>query len=252
MPDNNPMVVAPGKEPAAARQLQVSGVITAAADNTPLPGVNIVEKGTKNGVVSDINGRYSLTVTGSEAILVFSFVGYLAQEVRISGQNTIDVNLVEDIQKLDEVVVIGYGMSKKSDLTTASISVSGDDIKGNIGANLDQALQGRAAGVTAVYTSGQPGSAMSIRIRGQGSLRADASEPLYVIDGVPVQNVSQSGHAIGLGDALGNGSVQAFSGLAGINPSDILTMEILEGCFSNSHIRFPGSQRCCSDYHQEW
>jgi TonB-linked SusC/RagA family outer membrane protein len=234
LPDNNPMVVAPVKEPAAARQLQVSGVITAAADNSPLPGVNIVEKGTKNGVVSDINGRYSITVTGPEAILVFSFVGYLAQEVKISGQNTVDVNLVEDIQKLDEVVVIGYGMSKKSDLTTASISVSGDDIKGNIGANIDQALQGRAAGVTAVYTSGQPGSSMSIRIRGQGSLRAQASEPLYVIDGVPVQNVSQSGHNVGLGDALGNGSVQTFSGLSSINPNDILSMEILKDASATS------------------
>ena len=104
--------------------------------------------------------------------------------------------------KLDEVVVVGYGTQRKSELTGASVSVSAEKLQGSVVANLDQALQGRAAGVTAVYTSGQPGSAVSIRIRGQGSLRASASEPLYVIDGVPVQNVSQSGHDVGLGDRL--------------------------------------------------
>ncbi|MBN1415972.1 MAG: TonB-dependent receptor [Bacteroidales bacterium] len=217
-----------------AQPLQVKGVVSSATDKSPLPGVNVVEKGTQNGTVTDANGRYTITLSDPDAVLVFSFVGYLTEEISVSGKTAIDLVLVEDIQSLEEVVVVGYGVSKKSDLTTASISVTGEDIKSNISANIDQALQGRAAGVTAVYTSGQPGSSMSIRIRGQGTLRAQASEPLYVIDGVPVQNVSQSGHDVGLGDALGNGSIQAFSGLSSINPNDILSMEILKDASATS------------------
>jgi len=232
--DNNLIVITPAKEAAVAQAVQVKGVVTSATDNIPLPGVNIVEKGTQNGAVTDAGGWYTITLSSPEAILIFSFIGYLTEEINVSGKTAIDVSLVEDIQDLEEVVVVGYGVSRKSDLTTASISVKGDDIKNNIGANLDQALQGRAAGVTAVYTSGQPGSSMSIRIRGQGTLRAQASEPLYVIDGVPVQNVSQSGHSVGLGDALGNGSIQAFSGLSSINPNDVLSMEILKDASATS------------------
>jgi TonB-linked SusC/RagA family outer membrane protein len=208
-------------------QRTVSGVVTD-TQNQPLTGVSVVVKGTSVGVVTDTGGKYTLNVPSGAATLQFSFIGYTTREVEIGNQSVINVALEEEVTALNEVVVVGYGVQRKSDLTGATVSVSSEDLKGSIVTNLDQALQGRAAGVTAVYTSGQPGSAMSIRIRGQGSLRAAASEPLYVIDGVPVQNVSQSGHDVGLGDALGNGSVQAFSGLAGINPSDILSMEILK------------------------
>ena len=232
--DNNLIVITPTKEAAVAQPLQVTGVVTSATDNSPLPGVNIIEKGTQNGTVTDVNGRYTITPGNPDAVLVFSFIGFLTEEIGVVGKTFIDVGLVEDIRSLEEVVVVGYGVARKSDLTTASISVTSEDIKNNIGANIDQALQGRAAGVTAVYTSGQPGSSMSIRIRGQGTLRAQASEPLYVIDGVPVQNVSQSGHDVGLGDALGNGSIQTFSGLSSINPNDILSMEILKDASATS------------------
>jgi TonB-linked SusC/RagA family outer membrane protein len=196
-------------------------------NNNALPGASIVVKGTTLGINSGNDGSFTLSVPAGSDILVVSFIGMETQEVQVT-QGTILIKMITSGKELEEVVVVGYGTQRKSDLTGATVSVSGDDLKSAVVANLDQALQGRAAGVTAVYTSGQPGSAMSIRIRGQGSLRASASEPLYVIDGIPVQNVSQSGHAVGLGDALGNGTVQAFSGLAGINPSDILTMEILK------------------------
>jgi TonB-linked SusC/RagA family outer membrane protein len=196
-------------------------------NNSPLPGASVVVKGTTQGISSGNDGTFMLSVPAGSDILTVSFIGMETQDVPIT-EGTILIKMKTSGKELEEVVVVGYGVQRKSDLTGATVSVSGEDLKSAIVANIDQALQGRAAGVTAVYTSGQPGSAMSIRIRGQGTLRASASEPLYVIDGVPVQNISQSGHAIGLGDALGNGSVQAFSGLGGINPADILTMEILK------------------------
>jgi TonB-linked SusC/RagA family outer membrane protein len=208
-------------------QTTITGIIRDASGQ-PLAGVTVLAKGTNSGTQTGVDGKYVLPVPANANSLLFSFIGYIAQEIPINGKTVIDVVLAEDLQTLDEVVVVGYGVQKKSELTGASVSVSSEKLKGSVVANLDQALQGRAAGVTAVYTSGQPGSAVSIRIRGQGTLRASASEPLYVIDGVPVQNVSQSGFAVGLGGSLGNGSVQTFSGLSGINPSDILTMEILK------------------------
>jgi TonB-linked SusC/RagA family outer membrane protein len=208
-------------------QITISGVVKDAG-NQPSPGVSVVVVGTKVGTITGIDGKYTLSVPSGSTDLQFSFIGFTTQVVPINGRSIIDVVLLEEVNALDEVVVVGYGVQRKSDLTSASVSVSSEKLKGSIVANLDQALQGRAAGVTAVYTSGQPGSSVSIRIRGQGTLRAEASEPLYVIDGVPVQNVSQSGFSVGLGGALGNGSVQTFSGLSGINPSDILTMEILK------------------------
>ncbi len=195
--------------------------------NAVLPGASIVVKGTTIGTASDLNGNFSFQVPSDATTLVVSFIGMDPKEVPITA-GPITITMTMSAEEVDAVVVVGYGTARKSELTGASVSVTGEQLAAAMTANLDQALQGRAAGVTAVYTSGQPGSAMSIRIRGQGSLRADASEPLYVIDGVPVQNVSQSGHDIGLGDRLGNGSVQAFSGLSGINPADILTMEILK------------------------
>lgn len=208
-------------------QITVSGVVKDAGDQ-PLPGVSVVVIGTTAGIVTGVDGKYSLSVPSGSSELQFSFIGFTTQMVPINGRSVIDVVLREEINALDEVVVVGYGVQRKSDLTTASVSVTSETLKSSIAANLDMALQGRAAGVTAVYTSGQPGSSVSISIRGQGTLRGQASQPLYVIDGVPVQNVSQSGFGVGLGGSLGNGSVQTFSGLSSINPSDILTMEILK------------------------
>ena len=195
--------------------------------NTALPGASVVVKGTTIGTASDLSGNFSLQVPSDATTLVVTFVGMDTQEVPISS-GSMTITMTMSAEEVDAVVVVGYGTARKSELTGASVSVTGEQLAAAMTANLDQALQGRAAGVTAVYTSGQPGGAMSIRIRGQGTVRAAAAEPLYVIDGVPVQNVSQSGHSIGLGDRLGNGSVQTFSGLSGINPADIVSMEILK------------------------
>ncbi|MCL1616594.1 TonB-dependent receptor [Bacteroides sp. ET71] len=192
----------------------------------PIIGANVLEKGTTNGVITDIDGNFELNVAPG-ATIVISFLGYTPREIKITNQTTLDVMLQEDSEMLEEVVVVGYGTMKKSDLSGASVSMGEDDLKGSIITNLDQSLQGRAAGVTAVTTSGAPGSSSSIRIRGQATINANA-EPLYVIDGVIVQGGGQSGADFGLGDALGNGSVSTISPLSTINPADIVSMEILK------------------------
>ncbi len=160
------------------------------------------------------------------ATLVFSSIGYATQEVVVGNQTQINVLLKEDTEFLDEVVVVGYGTMKRSDLSGASVSMKEEDLKGSIITNLDQSLQGRAAGVSAVQTSGAPGSSSSIRVRGQATVNANA-EPLYVIDGVIVQGGGNSGGDFGLG-GLGNGKVSTISPLATINPADIVSMEILK------------------------
>ena len=205
-------------------QNKVTGTVTDAIG--PAVGVSVVEKGTGNGAITDLDGNYEITVKPG-ATLVFSSIGYSTQEVAVGTQSVINVFLKEDAEFLDEVVVVGYGTMKKSDLSGASVSMKEEDLKGSIITNLDQSLQGRAAGVAAVQTSGAPGSSSSIRVRGQATVNANA-EPLYVIDGVIVQGGGNSGADFGLGDALGNGRVSTISPLSTINPADIVSMEILK------------------------
>lgn len=164
---------------------KITGVVSDAM-GPPIIGANVLEKGTTNGVITDIDGNFALNVKPGATIVV-SFIGYVSQEIKITDQTTVNITLKEDSEMLDEVVVVGYGTMKKSDLSGASVSMSEDKIKGSIITNLDQSLQGRAAGVTAVSTSGAPGSSSSIRVRGQATINANA-EPLYVIDGVIVQS----------------------------------------------------------------
>ena len=192
----------------------------------PVIGASVMEKGTQNGAVTDLDGNYVITVKPG-ATLVFSSIGYATQEIEVGDQSTINVLLKEDTEFLDEVVVVGYGTMKRSDLSGASVSMKEEDLKGSVITNLDQSLQGRAAGVSAVQTSGAPGSSSSIRVRGQATVNANA-EPLYVIDGVIIQGGGNSGADFGLGDALGNGRVSTISPLSTINPADIVSMEILK------------------------
>ena len=207
-----------------AQNKTVTGTVT--DDQGPAIGVSVMEKGTQNGVITDLDGKYAITVKPG-ATLVFSSIGYANQEIVVGSLSVINVLLKEDAEFLDEVVVVGYGTMKRSDLSGASVSMKEEDLKGSIITNLDQSLQGRAAGVTAVQTSGAPGSSSSIRVRGQATVNANA-EPLYVIDGVIVQGGGNSGSDFGLGDALGNGRVSTISPLSTINPADIVSMEILK------------------------
>ena len=204
-------------------QTRITGVVT--DDIGPVIGASVMEQGTQNGAITDLDGRYEITVKPG-AVLVFSSIGYATQEIPVGNQTVINVHLSEDAEFLDEVVVVGYGTMKKSDLSGASVSMKEDDLKGSIISSLDQSLQGRAAGVSAVQTSGAPGSSSSIRVRGQATVNANA-EPLYVIDGVIVQGGGNSGGDFGLG-GLGNGKISTISPLATINPADIVSMEILK------------------------
>ena len=196
-----------------AQQRRVSGTVVDSNDRSAMIGANIMEKGTTNGTVTNIDGRFVLDLSTSNPVLVISSIGYETLEVTVGNRTTLNLEMKEDTELLDEVVVVGYGTMRKSDISGASVTVGEDAIKGSVITNLDQALQGRAAGVTSVMTSGAPGSSVSIRVRGQSTINASA-EPLYVIDGVIVQGGGRSGSDFGLGDALGNSPVSTISPLS--------------------------------------
>lgn len=208
-----------------SQNMAVSGKVIDATDNSPLIGVTIIQKGTTVGTVSDKDGNYKLSVSKGST-LVFSYIGLETME-KVINSTKMDVSMKSNSKQLDEVVAIGYGTMKKSDISGSSVSLSEAQLKASFASNLNQTLQGKAAGVTAVQTSGQPGSAVAVRVRGQSTINADA-EPLYVIDGVPFQVQGTSGADYGLADAMGNGKTSAISPLSTINPSDIISMEILK------------------------
>lgn len=189
-------------------------------------GATVKQKGTNNATVTDLDGNFTLSVPAGSVIEV-SYVGYVTQEVKVTSQTAYAIRLAEDNVALNEVVVVGYGSMKKSDVSGASVTMDEKKLRGSIVTSLDQTLQGRAAGVTSTSTSGVPGTSSSIRVRGQATINANA-EPLYVIDGVIVQSSGTSGSSYGLGDALGNGKVSTISPLSTINHSDIVSMEILK------------------------
>ena len=204
---------------------KITGTVVDASG--PVIGASVVVKGTSNGVATDFDGNFTLNANPGQT-LVISYIGYLNKEVKITANQTnYKITIEEDKQMLDEVVVVGYGTMKKSDLAGASATMDEKAIKGSNITNIDQSFQGRVTGVTAVQTSGAPGSSSSIRVRGQATINAGA-EPLYVVDGVIMQGGGNSGADFGLGDALGNGSVSTVSPLSTINPSDIVSMEILK------------------------
>jgi len=201
--DNNLIVIAP-ENVIKSQQIRISGRVVDANGN-PLPGVNIIEQGTNNGTITDANGNYTIAVSSPDAVLIFSFVGYLKEEVSVLGKSEINVTMIEDIQKLDEVVVVGYGVMKKSDLTGAVVSVSSKDLTDRPVKNAFEALQGKLAGVD-ITTTLRPGTVGEIYIRGVRSLTASNS-PLYVVDGIPLMS---------------------SSGIETINPQDIETINILK------------------------
>lgn len=207
------------------QQKMISGTVTDAASGEPLPGVNIVVKGTTQGVISDMNGKYSITVSSSNAVLVFSFIGYVTQEVPVTGQNVINVELVPEVKELDEVVVIGYGAMKKSDLTGAISSVSSKSLEKIVSSDLIRALQGQVAGVNIQQRTGVPGQNASIRIRGANSLSPGVNNPLYVIDGMILTDI---GLDINLNDVqsidiLKDASSTAIYGSRGANGVILIT-----------------------------
>lgn len=168
------------------QEISVSGTVTSDEDGTGIPGVNILVMGSTTGTVTDADGNFSMSV-GEDATLVFSAVGYATQEVAVNSRSTIDVVLATDIQALSEVVVTGYTTQQRRDITGAVSTIEAQDIVAIPAGNAEQQLQGRVAGVT-VITSGVPGSESLVRIRGFGSFTSNA--PLYIVDGVPIGDIS--------------------------------------------------------------
>ena len=167
-------------------QQTVSGTVT--EPNGPLPGANILVKGTTNGTTSDFDGKYTLDNVASDAILIFSYVGFIAQEIPVNGQTTIDALLQEDAAALDEVVIVGYGSQSKRDVTGAISQIKSEDINQVVTANPTAALQGKLAGVQVETAGGAPGSPANVFVRGVSSLTN--SFPLYVVDGTITDNIN--------------------------------------------------------------
>lgn len=164
----------------------ITGTVSDAESGEPLPGVNIVEKGTANGTTTDSEGRYAIAVQGPGATLVYSFIGYATQEILTATQTVIDVTLSPDVSALEEIVVIGYGEQKKSVVTGAISQVSGESLAKVPNGRIETAMQGRVAGVTIAQNSGQPGSASTIRVRGVTTFGEAGNNPLWVVDGIVV------------------------------------------------------------------
>lgn len=168
-------------DPPGQQDVNVTGTVTDSS-GTPLPGASVVEKGTSNGVQTDFDGKFSIVVPDG-AELRISYLGYVDQEITIDGQSNLNISLVEDVASLDEVVIIGYGSQKKSDLTGSVATVDAERIQERISLNPLDNLQGKVAGLNVFNSSGRPGGGFRVTIRGKGSLNAD-NEPLYVVDGV--------------------------------------------------------------------
>lgn len=199
-----------GSESIASIQQQtitVSGVVMG-SDGEPLMGVNVVEKGTTNGTITDLDGKYTLNV-GPNAVLQFSYIGYVSSDIAVNGQRTVNVTMKEDSQNLDEVVVVGYGTVRKADLAGSVSVLDNKAFKDQPIKQVSDALQGRVSGVQ-VQSSGVPGGTVKIRVRGSGSINR-SNDPLYVIDGIVRE-----------------------SGLTGLNPDDIQSMQILKDASSTA------------------
>ena len=166
-----------------AADRKITGKVVDSKDSSPLPGVNVLVKGTGVGTSTDANGNYEINVPNESSVLVFSFVGFTSQEITVGNQSAIDVNLATDAKALTEVVVIGYGTVRKSDLTGAVATIKGEQLVDKPVPNVSQALQGKIAGVEVSVNSNAPGAAAKVRVRGIGSINSNI-DPLYVVDGV--------------------------------------------------------------------
>ena len=196
-------------------QNTVTGTVTD-EQGVALPGATVVEKGTTNGTTTDFDGNFTIVVSDQNAVLEVSFLGYTTQEIQTSGQSNVTVQLIEDATQLEDVVVVGYGTQRKSDVTGAIASIKSENFNQGVVANPGQLLQGKLAGVNVTSVSGEPGASQNIIIRGVGSLRSGTT-PLFVVDGFVIDNSS-----IGL----------ASNPLNFINPQDIASIDVLKDASS--------------------
>lgn len=204
----------------AFAQLQVKGIVTDQETGEPLEFVNLVVEGTTRGASTERDGTFEIMVDNENDRLIFSYLGYVEQVIAVEGRSFLNVIMTDDATKLEDIVVVAYGQVKKSDLTGSVSSISADEISQVAPISLDQALQGRAAGVQVTQVSGRPGGETSIRIRGAGSVNA-GNEPLYVIDGMIITADNSEINAGGV-------AASPMNALAALNPSDIESIEILK------------------------
>ena len=190
----------------------------------PLPGANIIEMGTNNGTQTDFDGNFKINVTDGDGVLIVSYLGFTTKEIPINGKSNLNIVLEESADALEEIVLVGYGTQKKSDLTGSVASLSQEDMNAGANVSVDQMMLGRVAGVQINQASSAPGGGLAIRIRGSNSLNA-SNEPLYVIDGFPIDNSPNlgSGGAAEVGENL-----SPRNPLNALNPADVESIEILK------------------------
>jgi TonB-linked SusC/RagA family outer membrane protein len=223
----------------AMAQLKITGRVTDAKDASPLPSVNIVIKGTTSGTVTNVDGSFTLQVPDAKSILVFSYTGYAPQEVTVGSQTNIRISLEQKVGNLSEMVVIGYGAVKKSDLTGSVTTLKGEQLMDKPVPNISQALQGKVAGVDVNVNSSTPGQVAKVRVRGIGSINSNI-DPLYVIDGV----IGADGNAINPNDiasieVLKDASSTAIYGARGANGVIMITTK--RGVRGESRITYEGN-----------
>ena len=207
---------------------EITGKVSDASG--PLPGANVLVKGTSNSVQTDFDGRFTLRNVSSDAILVFSYIGLKTQEVSASGKSVINVTLKDDSAELKEVIVVGYGTVKKKDATGAVDQLSSKDFDNVSATNPAELLRGKVSGVQITQSSGEPGAGVSIRIRGNSSIRS-GNNPLIVIDGVPLDGGNMSSEG---GEITDIGSSSARNPLNFINQNDIESMSVLKDASSTA------------------
>jgi len=190
-----------------------------------LVGVSVMKKGTSQGVMTDVNGNYSIGQVSESTVLVFSSLGMLPQEMRVGNRSRIDISLRSAETSLDEVVVVGYGTARRSDITSSITSLKAQDLKDMPAAGIDQLLQGKAAGVTVTSNGGQPGGGVSVKVRGVTSI--NSNDPLFVIDGVPFINGNTSNNT-GFAGLGGSDGQTGNSVMAMLNPNDIESIDVLK------------------------
>ncbi len=223
---------------AVAQKIKVTGTVLSSEDNSPLPGVNIRIAGTNSGTTTDLDGKYSIELDDAGATLIFSYIGYVTEEIAVAGRSVIDVALIPDISRLEEVVVIGYGSTAKKNVASATAALKSDDVVGLSTNDIRQTMQGKIAGVQVTNNNGDPGSGAKIVIRGSGSF--SNIEPLYVIDGIQGGDLNSiSPQNIETITILKDASTTAIYGSAAANGVVIITTK--SGQRGNVKVSYNGS-----------
>lgn len=221
--DNNLIIITPVNL-ITKQNIKVTGTVADASTAEPIIGANVIVEGSTLGTTTDVSGKFSLEVPSAQSTLVVSFIGYNTEKVALGGQSVVDVKLVPDIKSLEEVVVVGYGTMRKSDLTGSVAKINSEELRKGPAISMETALQGRASGVMVTQASSAPGGGISVRIRGGNSIQG-GNEPLYVIDGLPVYS---NNNEVNPGGGQFNELRSAPNALASLNPNDIESIEVLK------------------------